>query len=160
MDQTTGTQFDLQEDRIRAQSKPEANQRIDEETAQNLRLYSTADKALISRRLEQLDREWDIERILETNASSLVLTGMVLGLFVNRKWLALPVVVSGFLLQHAIQGWCPPVTVLRSKGVRTRKEIERERYGLKLLRGDFDSFHSGEKIDINHLLSLVDISMT
>jgi hypothetical protein len=46
--------------------------------------------------------------------------------------------VSGFLLRHAIEGWCPPVTFLRRSGVRTRMEIEQERYALKILRGDFD----------------------
>jgi hypothetical protein len=45
--------------------------------------------------------------------------------------------VLGFLLQHATQGWCPPVSVLRRRGVRTRREIEAERYALKALRGDF-----------------------
>ena len=49
----------------------------------------------------------------------------------------LPLVVSGFLLQHAIQGWCPPLPVFRKLGFRTRAEIEQERYALKLLRGDF-----------------------
>jgi hypothetical protein len=51
-------------------------------------------------------------------------------------------VVSGFLLRHAIEGWCPPVPLLRRWGVRTRLEIEQERYALKLLRGDFDSLAS------------------
>src|SRR5438874_9255842 len=34
---------------------------------------------------------------------------------------------------------CPPVPVLRRKGVRTRREIDAERYALKALRGDFSS---------------------
>jgi hypothetical protein len=46
-------------------------------------------------------------------------------------------VVLTFLFQHAVQGWCPPLPVLRRLGVRTRKEIDRERYALKALRGDF-----------------------
>jgi hypothetical protein len=45
--------------------------------------------------------------------------------------------VTGFLLQHAIQGWCPPVPILRRLGFRTADEINRERYALKALRGDF-----------------------
>jgi hypothetical protein len=49
----------------------------------------------------------------------------------------LPVVVAGFLLQHALQGWCPPLPVLRRLGVRTADEINQERYALKALRGDF-----------------------
>jgi hypothetical protein len=42
-----------------------------------------------------------------------------------------------FLLQHALQGWCPPVPFFRSRGVRTAREIDQERYALKALRGDF-----------------------
>ena len=45
--------------------------------------------------------------------------------------------VGGFLLQHAVQGWCPPVPVFRRLGVRTQTEIDEERYALKALRGDF-----------------------
>jgi hypothetical protein len=78
-------------------------------------------------RLKQLDREWDIERAIEANASSLMLVGLGLGLGVDRKFLALPLVVSAFLLQHALQGWCPPVTVFRRLGIRTQGEIEEER---------------------------------
>ena len=55
--------------------------------------------------------------------------------------------VLGFLFQHAIQGWCPPVPVLRRFGVRTAAEIEEERYALKLLRGDFSGLPSGESVN-------------
>lgn len=99
--------------------------------------YYTGHPEKIGRRLEELDREWDTERILETNASSLALLGMGLGITVNRKWFIIPAVVIGFLLQHALQGWCPPLPVLRRMGVRTQGEIEMERYILKALRGDF-----------------------
>jgi hypothetical protein len=44
-----------------------------------------------------------------------------------------------FLFQHAIQGWCPPVPVLRRLGFRTANEIEQERTALKALRGDFNA---------------------
>jgi len=47
-------------------------------------------------------------------------------------------VVAAFLFQHAVQGWCPPIPVLRRLGVRTSREIELERIALKALRGDFD----------------------
>jgi hypothetical protein len=36
-------------------------------------------------------------------------------------------IVQGFFLQHAIQGWCPPLPVLRRLGFRTVQEIEEER---------------------------------
>jgi len=93
--------------------------------------------AAIERRLAELDQEWDIERLLETNASIATLVGLTLGATVDRKWFLLPAAVAGFLLQHAVQGWCPPMPVFRRMGVRTSSEIDYERYALKAIRGDF-----------------------
>lgn len=90
--------------------------------------------AAIERRLKELDREWDIERALEANAATVALIGLGLGASVDRKWFLLPAVVAGFLLQHAIQGWCPPVPVLRRLGFRTQGEIEYERDALRSAR--------------------------
>ena len=78
-----------------------------------------------------------MERWLEMNASALAFTGTVLGLLVNKKFFAIPCLVLPFLFQHAVQGWCPPIPILRRQGVRTRREIDREKYALKALRGDF-----------------------
>ena len=75
--------------------------------------------------------------MLETMAPSFTLVGLMLGATVNKKWLVLPAVVNAFFLQHAIQGWCPPLPVLRRLGFRTVQEIENERFTLKVLRGDF-----------------------
>jgi hypothetical protein len=64
--------------------------------------------------------------------------------------LFLPGIVLPFLLQHAVQGWCPPVPLFRRLGVRTREEIEREKFALKALRGDFeeiDSLRRGEEAE-------------
>jgi hypothetical protein len=43
---------------------------------------------------------------------------------VDRRWLTLPALVTAFLFQHVIQGWCPPVPILRRLGFRTAHEIE------------------------------------
>ena len=59
------------------------------------------------------------------------------GALVDRRLFVLPALVAGFLLQHAVQGWCPPVPLFRRLGFRTQPEIEQERYALKALRGDF-----------------------
>jgi len=87
--------------------------------------------------LAELDREWDIERVLEANAASVSLIGSTLGFTIDRRFFALPMVVAAFLLQHALQGWCPPVPLFRHLGFRTASEIDHERYALKALRGDF-----------------------
>jgi hypothetical protein len=110
--------------------------RIRQETRQRVGYYAQHPDE-IEQRLTELDREWDIERVLETGSSTLTLTGLALGLGVNKKWFILSLVVQGFFMQHALQGWCPPLPVFRRMGVRTNEEINAERYALKALRGDF-----------------------
>jgi hypothetical protein len=124
-------------DRVRANTAAQVNRRVDEQIERNIRHYSGQTKEEIYRRIQDLDQEWDIERVLEMMASSFSLTGIVLGATVDRKWFLVPTIVISFLLVHAIQGWCPPLPLLRSLGIRTREEIDRERYGLKALAGDF-----------------------
>lgn len=97
-------------------------------------VYYASHKDEIDKRLKELDREWDIERTLEANAASASLISVILGFTVNRMFLILPAVIGGFLLQHAIQGWCPPLPVFRRLGVRTQTEIERERQILKAMK--------------------------
>jgi hypothetical protein len=106
--------------------------------------YHARHPARIDDRLRELDREWDIERTLEANAATLALSGVLLGAFVDRRFLILPGAVAAFLLQHALQGWCPPVPVFRRLGIRTASEIDRERYALKALRGDFGAVTAAE----------------
>lgn len=50
----------------------------------------------------------------------------------------LPALAGAFLLQHAIQGWCPPMSALRRLGIRSTSEINHEQVAFKVLRGDFD----------------------
>jgi hypothetical protein len=131
-------------DRVREHTHPKINRRIDNETRASLQVLASAKDDAIERHLETLDGEWDVERLLMTNASILALSGLALGTLVDRRWLILPGVVLPFLLQHAVQGWCPPLPVLRRAfGVRTRREIDREKFALKALRGDFDSNRLG-----------------
>ncbi len=123
--------------RVMEQTPDYINERIRQKTEESVVRFCTAGPEAIRQRLAELDREWDIERCLEVNASMVVLTGLALGLVRDRRWLIVPILASGFLLQHAVQGWCPPVPILRRLGIRTSAEIEHERYALKALRGDF-----------------------
>lgn len=93
----------------------------------------------IGERLRELDREWDVERVLQANAASLSLFGLVMALLRGRHYLLVPITVAGFLLQHALQGWCRPLAIFRWLEIRTRNEIAVERQALKILRGDFDN---------------------
>jgi hypothetical protein len=64
------------------------------------------------------------------------LVGLALGL-ADRRFLVMPAFVAVMLLLHATHGWYPLLPIFRRVGVRSRDEIDRERYGLKALRGDF-----------------------
>ncbi len=125
--------------RVQEHTPETINQAIRQETENRLKLYIKS-PAAIDYRLKELDREWDIERTLETNGSALLLIGLTFGVLGSRRWLALPVLVGSFCLQHALQGWCPPIELFRRMGIRTSREIEEERTALKILRGDFKEF--------------------
>jgi hypothetical protein len=120
--------------RVSRNTAPEINEYIRQQMEERISRCASAGAQAIEQRLAELDREWDIERMLEANASSLILIGVGLGTLVDRRFLALPAAVAAFLLQHALQGWCPPLPVLRRAGFRTQSEIEEERYALEALR--------------------------
>lgn len=143
--------------RVAAHTADDVNERIARKTKENIEFYRSAGGDAIDRRLAELDREWDIERMLEANAASVMLLGIYFSVSVSRKWLLMPMAVGGFLLQHAVQGWCPPLIWFRRMGFRTASEIDYERYGLKVLRGDFAGLASakGEKSEVAKVLDAV-----
>src|SRR5438105_4852679 len=100
-------------ERVPLHTAQEHNERIWQQTEQNIVRIARQGRAAIGRRLQELEEEWDIERLLETNAATAVLVGVTLGTAVDKRFFALPAIVAGFLLQHALQGWCPPVPVFR-----------------------------------------------
>jgi hypothetical protein len=124
-------------DRVSRNTADAVNEQIRQQTEATVARAAAGGPAAIDRRLAELDQEWDVERYLETMAPTFTLLGMTLGLTVSRKFFVLPFAVQTFFLQHALQGWCPPLPVLRRFGVRTLQEIEIERQALKALRGDF-----------------------
>lgn len=130
--------------RVNQHTREEFNERIRLETEERVAACAAAGPEAIEQRLNELDQEWDIERVLEMNASSLALGGLLLGATVNRRFFVVPALVCGFLAQHAVQGWCPPINFFRRFGFRTATEIDYERYALKAIRGDFRNLPTGD----------------
>jgi hypothetical protein len=98
----------------------------------------------IDARLRELDGEWDVERVLETHSSAITLFGLALGFLGRRRWFAVPLVVQGFSLVHALRrGWCPPLPLLRALGFRSSREIELDRHALEALRGESEPRRRG-----------------
>jgi hypothetical protein len=125
------------DERVPLHTPRAVNDRIHARTLHDVSRFVGADPIFIDERIRELEREWDVERALEANAATVALLGLGLGITVNKKFLALPVLVTAFLLQHALQGWCPPLPLLRRLGFRTSAEIHEEIIALRILRGDF-----------------------
>jgi hypothetical protein len=115
------------------QAAPSVDQRVHHQTQANVAYYAARPDE-IDERLQELDSEWDLERLLELNSALISLVGILLGIRGRRGFLLLPLAVQGFFMQHAIHGWCPPVPILRRLGVRTPAEIDSERLALQKLR--------------------------
>jgi hypothetical protein len=128
--------------RVRQNTSAPVNARIRRQTEQRLQYYAQHPED-IDARLHQLDREWDVERTLETSFAAFTMLGLVRATLGRRRWALLSGLASLFMLQHSLQGWCPPLPLLRRAGIRTQSEIEFERYALRALRGDFEPLSRG-----------------
>lgn len=124
-------------DRVREHTAPLVNDRIDAVTRASVDATLREGPAAIQYRLAELDMEWDIDRALMVNFA--VAGGLSFSLGFGRYISASPLrarpkgflylfgTQMAFLLVHGLVGWCPPVSVFRRLGVRTKAEIEAER---------------------------------
>lgn len=118
--------------RVSLHTNKQINKRIQEKIQHNIEHFKGLGKEAILARLDQLDREWDIERILEMHAATVILLLFIGSLFIPHIiWSILIAIVASFLMLHAIQGWCPPLPFFRRLGFRTSAEIDEEKYALK-----------------------------
>jgi hypothetical protein len=131
-------------DRIRRLTFKSDLDRIDQGIRDSVRRHANLDQAAISRRIEELDREWPVERALMAGAGTFVWLGLILGGIVKRRLTAISAVAGAMLILFAIFGWVPPVLFIRRFGFRTRGEIDSERIALKILRGDFNGIDEGQ----------------
>jgi hypothetical protein len=131
-------------DRIRRLTFKSDLDRIDKGIRDSVRMHANQDRDAISRRLEELDREWPVERALMAGAGAFVWLGLILGGIVKRRLTAISAVAGAMLILFAIFGWAPPVLIIRRFGFRTRGEIDSERIALKILRGDFREMDEGQ----------------
>lgn len=123
--------------RVEMHTKNKINKRIVQKTEDNLKKFQYADSDSLSERIKQLNREWDTERVLEANAATIIFVSSVIGFIYTPYWFILTGIISFFLFEHAIQGWCPPLPLIRRLGVRTQEEIQIEKMTIKFMRGDF-----------------------
>ena len=139
--------------RVPASTAPHVNAKILDQTRASIARFG-ADRAAIARRLAELDREWDIDRVTMLSATLAAFATLALGLWRGRRWFAGGLMLLGAspLAPTAI-GQCPSLPLYRRLGFRTRDEIDWERYALKALRGDFTGLERAP--DVERLIAAV-----
>jgi hypothetical protein len=85
-----------------------------------LERYLQATPRQIERRLRQVDLAWQFERALRANALPVAIAGTLLGALLDRRFLALPALVAGWLLLRRL---------------RPSRTLAEEREALRLLYG-------------------------
>ncbi|MDQ3367474.1 MAG: hypothetical protein M3680_18800 [Myxococcota bacterium] len=123
-------------DLIRRHTTDRVNRVLDQETRSVLAQIGDEPHA-IRQRLGALDREWHLDRALMGLFSVLGTVTAHRSMSALRHgrrwspWRALFWAQLGFLMHHAVRGWCPPVTLLRRIGFRSAQEISAERVVLE-----------------------------
>lgn len=125
--------------RVEMHTSNKVNQKIAQVTEGNLKKLQCANSDSLTDRIKQLDKEWDTERVLEANAATIIFVSSVIGFLTSPYWFILTGIISFFLFQHAIQGWCPPLPLIRRLGIRTQEEIQVEKMTIKFMREDFNN---------------------
>jgi len=136
-------------DPVRRYTSAEVLEEIEKRLEHNIRFYAAQPPLLIAERIEELQREWSIERSLQVHTSAVAFITAFFGLTRRRGWAVLTCTVLGFFLYHTLRGFDPRLTPLRKLGMRTRQEIDREIYALKVLRGDFNTLPRQEGHEFN-----------
>jgi hypothetical protein len=131
--------FPATTEKVERNTSPAVQAQFDQRLVRNIALYSAADSDSIQRRLGELDREWNVARVIELEAPVTILAGLALGVLSDRKWFALSALAASMVILHNLQGWYPLLPVLRRAGFRTQGEIEQERMALRALLEQADS---------------------
>ena len=128
--------------RVELSTPPALNRKFEQRLAANIARYMGASRPAIDQRLRELDREWNVERLIETEAPLMIGLGIALGLTKGQKWFAVSALAASMVILHSLRGWYPLIPILRRLGMRTQNEIEEERNALRMLRGDHEIYRA------------------
>lgn len=141
MDGVTHLELHHEGDRVRQHTSAKVLDRIDAETLADIGDTIAYGPLAVARRLDELAREWDVDRALMASFAVVGSATFLAGItryasspLLGRKrkgLLYLFGVQLGSMLLHATVGWCPPLVVLRRLGFRTAREIEQEKHALE-----------------------------
>lgn len=82
--------------------------------------------------VEELEHEWDIEKIVELSAAVVTIASVLLSGNKSKQVNKLGDTVASLLGVDSLKNWRPPTPFLKGMGFRHREEIERE---IKALKG-------------------------
>lgn len=130
-------------DRVRRHTAAPPNERIEAFTRWQVEDTVRRGRDAIVERLTELEKEWDIDRVLMLNFAVVGGGGFLKGalrrgLKLRRSfngWQVFTTIQLAFLAMHATVGWCPPAALFRRLGFRTSREIEAERRALEKALG-------------------------
>jgi len=127
-------------ERVEVNTSQATRDKFDRMLTANISRFIHAGPAEIENRLAELDREWNVERLIEVEAPLMIGLGVVLGLAHSPKWFGLSAFAAGMVILHGVQGWYPLLPVFQSLGFRSENDIEQERNALRALHGDQQRF--------------------
>lgn len=127
-------------EKVERTTAPQLNEKFEAQAQESVSKYIGADRDTIDQRLQELESEWNVERMIEVEAPSMIGLGIALGLTHDKKWFALSAMAAGMVILHNLQGWYPMLPLLRRLGLRAQSEIDREYMALRVLRGDHEAF--------------------
>ena len=115
-------------DKVRKLSLKSFNKSIDEDTDSIIQLVVAEGPISISERLNELDREWDIDKAVMLFQSGLIIVQLARAMSrPSKNKLLGPLIQTPLLVLHATLGWSPVTMMFRKLGFRTRFEIQAER---------------------------------
>lgn len=133
-------------ERVEAATITGVNSEAIEEIEDRVKCYALRSREDVERRIYELDREWDVEKFIGMKTAFLAIAGTLLGVMKDKRWLILPGISLPYLLYSSVVKRNPLTPLLINFGIRSKKEIELERYAMKAIRGDFAGLNdtSGE----------------
>jgi len=103
----------------------------------SVRFYGSLGSQSLSDRLKALEDEPELETVAILGLAGAGVLALIFGLLGSRMWRLLAWLVLPLIFAHARGRLAAPGQFLKTLGLRSRKEIEEEKYALKALRGDF-----------------------
>lgn len=121
--------------RVREHTPESINATIDHHTKRRVAYYARYPQRAYQR-LEALEKEWDIERVIEVHGPTLTLGAIAAGMLGRPIGHRLAILVQSMMMLHAIKGSYPPLWLFRKLGLRTFDEIAAERTAILLALGE------------------------